>query len=267
LADFFGVWGARCQVIISSRRAVYSFLKKAQRAVRCSSFSAKPSKSAAISVSAVFTYNSSASLARFIQSSACRRYSFDVGIAALRLCPTSPKVIWFPRGPSRTLQVSEGPRREAGDRGGLGELTDSRVGRSLDEAFFSRNVGRFVLGFKCEPVQVRDNVEQNVLHSHVGCTLGHLTAFSGAISASFRCKHNAPRGSIASKCPKAKPRRGGPAGLKLGRICGSGLGGVPAKSTFQVSISVNRSKEFRPCLLSLLCERCFAGGPAQGGPG
>jgi hypothetical protein len=161
LADFFGVWGARCQVIISSRRAVYSFLKKAQRAVRCSSFSAKPSKSAAISVSAVFTYNSSASLARFIQSSACRRYSFDVGIA---VCPTSPKVIWFPRGPPRTLQVSEGPRREAGDRGGLGELTDSRVGRSLDEAFFSRNVGRFVLGFKCEPVQVR------AMSSRMSCT-------------------------------------------------------------------------------------------------
>jgi hypothetical protein len=161
---FFGVWGTRCQVIISSRRAVYWFLKKAQRAVRCSSFSAKPWKSAAISVSAVFTYNSSASLARFIQSSACRRYSFDVGIAALRLCPTSPKVIWFPRGPSRTLQVSEGPRREAGDRGGLGELTDSRVGRSLDEAFFSRNVGRFVLGFKCEPVQVR------AMSSRMSCT-------------------------------------------------------------------------------------------------
>ena len=168
LADFFGVWGARCQVIISSRRAVYSFLKKAQRAVRCSSFSAKPWKSAAISVSAVFTYNSSASLARFIQSSACRRYSFDVGIAALRLCPTSPNVIWFPRGPRRTLQVSDGPRREAGDRGGLWEVTDSRVGRSLDEAFFSRNVGRFV-ALHCSASSA-SLVQVRAMSSRMSCT-------------------------------------------------------------------------------------------------
>jgi hypothetical protein len=168
LADFFGVWGARCQVIISSRRAVYWFLKKAQRAVRCSSFSAKPWKSAAISVSAVFTYNSSASLARFIQSSACRRYSFDVGIAALRLCPTSPKVIWFPRGPRRTLQVSDGPRREAGDRGGLWEVTDSRVGRSLDEAFFSRNVGRFV-ALHCSASSA-SLVQVRAMSSRMSCT-------------------------------------------------------------------------------------------------
>lgn len=43
-------------------------------------------------------------------------------------------------------------------------MTDSRVGRSLDEAFFSRNVGRFVLGFKCEPVQVR------AMSSRMSCT-------------------------------------------------------------------------------------------------
>jgi hypothetical protein len=160
--------GARCQVIISSRRAVYSFLKKAQRAVRCSSFSAKPSKAAAISVSAVFTYNSSASLARFIQSSACRRYSFDVGIAALRLCPTSPNVIWFPRGPRRTLRVSDGPRHEAGDRGGLWEVTDSRVGRSLDEAFFSRNVGRFV-ALHCSASSA-SLVQVRAMSSRMSCT-------------------------------------------------------------------------------------------------
>ena len=99
-----------------------------------------------------------------------------------------------------------------------------------------------LLGFKCEPCPGACNVEQNVLHSHVGCTLGHLTAFSGAISASFRCKHNAPRGSIASKCPKAKPRRGGPAGLKLGRICGSGgayLPSQPFKSASRLIVPKN----------------------------
>jgi hypothetical protein len=95
-------------------------------------------------------------------------------------------------------------------------VTDSRVGRSLDEAFFSRNVGTIcrapLLGFKCEPCPGACNVEQNVLHSHVGCTLGHLTAFSGAISASFRCKHgNAPRGSIASK-PQSETPPGGTSG-------------------------------------------------------
>ena len=86
-------------------------------------------------------------------------------------------------------------------------MTDSRVGRSLDEAFFSRNVGRFVLGFKCEPVQVRDNVEQNVLHSHVGCTLGHLTAFSGAISA-FGVSTTPPVAASHQSAPKRNPAGG-----------------------------------------------------------
>ena len=138
--------------------------------------------------------------------------------------------------------------------GGDRQPRRSLVGRSLLQPQRRTICRAPLLGFKCEPCPGACNVEQNVLHSHVGCTLGHLTAFSGAISASFRCKHgNAPRGSIASKCPKAKPRRGGPAGVEAWQDLG-GLGGVPTKSTFQVGISVNRSKEFRPCLLSLVRE-------------
>jgi hypothetical protein len=53
-----------------------------------SSFSAVSVKSAAISVSATFTYTMSVSLARFIQSSACCRYSLDVAIVALSNMPT-----------------------------------------------------------------------------------------------------------------------------------------------------------------------------------
>jgi hypothetical protein len=65
------------------------------------------------------------------------------------------------------LQVSEGSRREAGDRG-LREGTDSRVARSLWTPFFSRNVGRFAelhcSASKASLVQVR------AMSSRISCT-------------------------------------------------------------------------------------------------
>jgi hypothetical protein len=62
--------------------------------------------------------------------------------------------------------------------------------------------GRTICGtplfdFKGEPCPGACYVEQNVLHSHVGGALGHLMAFSGAISASFWSDQhgNAPYGA------------------------------------------------------------------------
>ena len=99
-----------------------------------------------------------------------------------------------------------------------------------------------LLGFKCEPCPGACNVEQNVLHSHVGCTLGHLTAFSGAISASFRCKHgNAPRGSIASK-PQSETPPGGTSGVEAWQdlwVWGAYLPSQPFKSASRLIVPKN----------------------------
>jgi hypothetical protein len=72
-------------------------------------------------------------------------------------------------------------------------VADSRVGPLFGESLIQqqRRTIRLLplLGFERKPCPGTGYVEQNVLHPPVGCALGHLMAFSGAISESFRCKH------------------------------------------------------------------------------
>jgi hypothetical protein len=92
-----------------------------------SSFSAVSVKSAAISISAIFTYAMSVSLARFIQSSACCRYTLGVGIVALQHASL--------RGAAQPPIT--GVRQEAEQRVVLGRMrmTCSRNIRSLDVSY------------------------------------------------------------------------------------------------------------------------------------
>jgi hypothetical protein len=73
--------------------------------------------------------------------------------------------------------------------------------------------------FKGEPCPGACYVEQNVLHSHVGGALGHLMAFSGAISASFWSDQhgNAPYGA-SDRFVQSQNAAEATAGFWLGRM-------------------------------------------------
>jgi hypothetical protein len=96
-------------------------------------------------------------------------------------------------------------------------VTDRGVTRAL-ENFLSRTVGRFSWPHcstsSASLVQVRAMSSRMPWHSHVGCALSHLTAFSGAISASFRRQHgNAPHKEHRIDLPKNKTPPGGAGGV------------------------------------------------------